>query len=249
MNSADKLQAYLEIVREVTGRDPATLRHHLAQVFGDVEMSGVRMLDIGGGDGVFSFYAAAMDAAEVVCVEPAGEGARTDAHERFRVMQRNLSYGGRVALEPRAVQEFAPDGPGFDVLLLHNSVNHLDEEACIRLGAGGEFRQRYAEIFDGLFRLTAPAGRLIVCDCSRYNFFRLLGIRSPFAPRISWRKHQSPVLWAELLSESGFRQPRTTWATGPRQGPLGRLLTGNAAGAFFFTSYFCLHMHKPAGVT
>jgi 2-polyprenyl-3-methyl-5-hydroxy-6-metoxy-1,4-benzoquinol methylase len=44
-------------------------------LFRDIDFDGKRVLDIGGGDGVYSFYAAAMGAAEVVCLEPEAAGS------------------------------------------------------------------------------------------------------------------------------------------------------------------------------
>lgn len=59
----------------------------------------------------------------------------------------------------------------------------------------------------------------------------LLGIRNPWAPSIEWNKHQPPGVWARLLENAGFRDPRIRWT------PFGWGSTC-AVGAFFRTSHF-----------
>ena len=46
------------------------LRFHIKNVFNGIDFAGKRVLDIGGGNGVFSFYAASSGAEYVICLEP-----------------------------------------------------------------------------------------------------------------------------------------------------------------------------------
>ena len=135
------------------------------------------------------------------------------------------------------------DGP-FDIILLHNAINHLDEAACIHLHEGGAYRARYAAIAAKVAALAAPGGTLILSDCARRNFFPdVLGTPSPFARIIEWNKHQQPELWAQLFSSAGFARPKIRWASPNRLGAVGMPLRVRAI-QYFLTSYFVLTMTR-----
>lgn len=69
----------------------------------------------------------------------------------------------------------------FDILLLHNSINHLNERACIHLPDGEEYRNTYLKMFQQLYELAQIEAKLIACDCSCNNFFAKLGVKNPFS--------------------------------------------------------------------
>lgn len=96
-----------------------------------------------------------------------------------------------------------------------------------------------------IFSLSSKGGQLIVCYCSRYNFFALLNIRNPFAPTIEWQKHQAPKVWASLLSKAGFAYPHVMWTSFNKLRSTGRVFFGNQLMAYFLRSHFCLTMIKP----
>ena len=51
------------------------LEFYLKYIFGPIDFAGRTMLDVGGGSGVFSFYAACKGARRVACLEPEGDGS------------------------------------------------------------------------------------------------------------------------------------------------------------------------------
>jgi cyclopropane fatty-acyl-phospholipid synthase-like methyltransferase len=164
------------------------LSHKVATVFGRLDLRHKRLLDIGGGWGIYSFYAACAGASAVVCLEPEFDGSTRGVADTFQ--QVNTSLGnGAVVLERQSIQNYAPPDGGFDVILLHNSVNHIDEEACRRLASSSEARRKYNEVFAMLYRITNPQGEVIICDCSSHNVFAALGIRNPMMPSIDWDLH------------------------------------------------------------
>lgn len=217
-------------------------RRHQEDLFQGVDLRGKRMLDIGGGSGVYSFYAASVGAAEVVCLEPDAAGGAADAARRFRRIREKLP-GAPVTLDTRIIQEYASEEP-FDVVFMHASVNHLDEAACMRLREDENARESYRRIFTRIGSLAKPGGKLIVVDCARRNFFGDLGLKNPLTPIIEWRKHQQPELWARLLSDAGFRRPKITWEPLYRFGAPGKVLLGNKVAAYFLKSIFRLEMEK-----
>ena len=245
MSTQRNLEAYLSIVIE-EGSYPnrGNLQYHLKTLFKDIALENKRVLDIGGGSGLHSFYAACMGAKEIVCLEPETEGSRFGMGAKFRKLGGILGYD-QVRFESVTFQAFEPMGKQFDIILLHNSINHLDETACINLLNDEASKAIYMDIFSKLSALASSGAKLIICDCSRYNFFALFKIRNPFAPTIEWHKHQAPAIWVDLLSQVGFVNPRVRWTTFNTLRSPGRVLLGNRLLSYFLRSDFCFTMEKP----
>ena len=221
----------------------ARLLFHMEEVFAGVSLQGKRVLDIGGGSGLCSFYAAARGARAVTCLEPEAAGSqRGEMNSAFHELGALLDFAGTVQLLPITLQQFECEPGTYEVIVLHDSINHLDEQACMRLRHDPEAQGVYRRLFRKMAEITTRKGTLIALDCSRHNFFRALGIKNPFAPQIEWQKHQSPALWAGLLLDCGFRNPRVRWTSFNRFGKTGRVLLGNRIAAFFLLSHFCLKM-------
>jgi SAM-dependent methyltransferase len=227
----------------------AALRRYTWWLFQDVPLQGARVLDIGGGVGVFSFYAAAAGAGEVLCLEPEGQGGSIGMNEQFHRLQRLTGFHN-VRLEHAMLQTFEPTPASFDVVLLHNSVNHLDEAMVPLLrrdaAAGEDARDVYRWLFRRLADALVPAGHLVLTDCARDNLFPRLGLRHPLLPQIEWDKHQNPAVWWTLLRQTGFERRSERWSSFNRLGALGWMLLANRAGAFFFTGHFRLHAQRSA---
>jgi hypothetical protein len=220
------------------------LEFHLRYVFAEVDFEGRSFLDIGGGAGLHSFYAAWMGAANVVCLEPEAEGSRGGVRETFAHVCSSLGLADRVTLMPCTVQAFEPHGQLFDIVNLYNSVNHLDESACKGLRGDPRARAVYRAIFGKVSSLAKRGAKAILCDCSRHNFFPMLGLKNPLVPNVEWDKHQTPEVWAALLAAVGFANPRIAWTSYNTLRSLGRLLIGNKPASFFLTSHFRLVMEK-----
>ena len=245
MPTKPNLESYLSAaIEEELYPNRGNLQFHLKTLFKNIPLKNRRVLDIGGGSGLHSFYAACMGAKEVVCLEPETEGSRSGAGAKFRKLSGILGYDS-VRFEPVTFQAFDPAGEQFDIILLHNSINHLDETACINLLNSEASKAIYMDIFSKLSLLASSGAKLIVCDCSRYNFFALLRIKNPFAPTIEWEKHQAPEVWVNLLSQVGFVNPRVRWTAFNTLRSPGRVLLGNKLLSYFLRSDFRFTMEKP----
>ena len=245
MSTEQNVEHHLSaVIKEGLYPSRGNLRFHLKTLFKDVVLENKRVLDIGGGSGLHSFYAACMGAKEVVCLEPEVEGSRSGVGAKFKKLSGILGHH-HVKFEPVTLQAFAPKGRKFDLILLHNSINHLDETACINLMNDETSRAIYLSIFLKLGSLSNRGARLIICDCSRYNFFALLRIKNPFASTIEWHKHQAPEVWADLLGEVGFVNPSVKWTSFNTLRAFGSILFGNKILSYFLRSDFCLMMEKP----
>lgn len=242
--SAADLDAYFEGVRsEGVYPHPGNLRFYTRLLFQDISLRGASFLEIGGGSGYLSFYAAFAGARRVVCLEPGSAGSENRRIGQFEALARRFRRP-EVSLRPETLQDFDPGGERFDVLLLNSSINHLDEEACIRLHDDPEARHRYHKLFEKLATLTKPGGRLVTTDASRYNVLGSLGLPHPLARHIDWHKHQTPWVWARLLAASGFTQARIDWVSPNTLRTPGQILFGNVVGAFLMSSQFRLVMTR-----
>ena len=179
-----------------------------------------------------------------MCLEPETEGSRSGIGAKFRKLSEMLGYD-HVWFEPVTFQAFDPAGKQFDIILLHNSINHLDETACINLLDDEVSQAIYMDMFSKLSSLASSGATLIICDCSRYNLFALLRIRNPFAPTIEWHKHQAPEVWVNLLSQVGFVNPSIRWTSFNTLRSPGRALLGNKLLSYFLRSDFRFTMEKP----
>jgi SAM-dependent methyltransferase len=252
MSPIDQGTFYREILTRRLYSTRHNLDHFLATVFADLPLEGCTVLDIGGGMGLLGFAAVQRGAARAVLVEPEahapGEtaGGTAGVTARFREVRDALGWSDQVVLAPVTFQAFDPGAERFDLVLSHNSINHLDERACTELHRSAEARRVYLEIFAKVRSLMRTGGRLVILDCARRNLFGDLGLRSPIMPAIEWRKHQQPRVWARLLTEAGFTEPAIRWTTLHSLGRPGRLLLGNPVAAYVLTSHFRLEVRCPA---
>ena len=244
MSTEPNVEDYLSaVIKEGLYPNRGNLQFHLKTLFKDIALENRRVLDIGGGSGLHSFYAACMGAEAVVCLEPETEGSRSGMGTKFRKLNGMLGTD-QVKFEPVTFQAFEPAEKQFDIILLHNSINHLDETACINLLNDDASKAIYMDICSKLSSLASSGAKLIVCDCSRYNFFALFRIRNPFAPTIEWHKHQAPEIWVDLLSQVGFGNPRIRWTSFNTLRSPGRTLLGNRTLSYFLRSDFRFTMEK-----
>jgi hypothetical protein len=220
-----------------------SLEYYVEYLFQNVSFFEKSMLDIGGGSGLFSFYGAIMGAKKVLCLEPEARGSTKGILHKFKQLSASLLLNN-IDLQPLRFQDFDAGTENFEIVLLHNSINHLEEEACKNLQYADDARNKYDFIFQKLSEISAAGAKLIIADCSRQNFFALCGIKNPFAPTIEWNKHQSPEFWVGMLSKYGFVNPKIRWSSFSFLRKIGRVFLGNRIASYFLTSHFCLTMEK-----
>lgn len=213
------------------------VKWHFNNLFSGVDLSGKRFLDIGGGAGTYSFYAACSGAKEVICLEPEAEGSSRGMQQEFLQRAEVLGVGNRVRLLPITFQEFTSSSH-FDILFCHNAVNHLDEAAVVECHNNEAAQRTYIELFKKMRRLCTDGGYLIIADASRYSFWYRLGYPNPFAPTIEWHKHQPPRVWKRLLQQAGFQTISIRWKSPARFSRIGQVLFGNEWVNYFLWSHF-----------
>jgi 2-polyprenyl-3-methyl-5-hydroxy-6-metoxy-1,4-benzoquinol methylase len=222
------------------------LKFRLNYFFNQVSLSNKKVLDVGGGAGLLTFYAAVKGAKKVVCLEPECDGSHNGMIDKFNKFKSALQFPLPVEHLPLTLQDYLKQvrDEEFDIIALHNSINHLDEEACIHLRKRRSSYEIYKNIFTDVYNKMKPGGKLMVADCSCKNFLNTIGLKSYFYPTIEWHKHQTPETWIALLKEVGFRNPKVAWTTPNRLGKPGRVLMGNSLASYFIGTGFKFTMDK-----
>jgi SAM-dependent methyltransferase len=225
-------------MRHAGYKSPERALFRARQTFEHLDLAGKSLLEIGAGPGVFSAYAVVMGARWVAALEPEAAGSARGAAAAIRLMQQGLG-AANFEVRSETIQDYDSQGRLFDLVLLYNSVNHLDEHACATLLESEASKEAYRAVFGRVARLMTPGARLVIADCSRHNFFPMLGLKNPLARSIEWHKHQTPCTWDELLRPLGFARERLTWYSYYPLRHFGRMLANRAA-SFFINSHFRL---------
>lgn len=124
-------EGYFRLVGQALGdRRQGRLRHQMAFQYPAIDFKGRSVLDVGGGDGIHSFYAAARGASKVVNLEPESDGSTAGVTNQFGRWKTALG-ASNVQLNLGTFQSFDPQGQTFDIVLIQDAINHLDEDACI----------------------------------------------------------------------------------------------------------------------
>lgn len=225
---------------------PRRIIRYFDYVMRGVPLQGRTVLDVGGGSGIASFYMASRGA-QVRCLEPGGAGAAGHLPEMYQAFSTAMDSEVEVVVEldRRGLEDLEPNDGPFAIVLLHNVVNHLNEDACAVLHQDRSAELVFDELFTKLRMLVGSGGHLILADVGRRNLLGNLGIPNPFAPTIDWRIHQQPGTWIRLLRRAGFLHPRVRWDAPGRTGRLGQVVLGNRLGAWLTSSHFIITMRAP----
>lgn len=247
MNEPSSWRRLLISAQPEYGRPAARLNCYFSRLMRGSDLDGLRVLEVGAGNGLLSFLMAELGAS-VVALEPLGAGANPEM-ERNRERYADASTApDNVKFVNARFQEY--DGEGkFDILVLHNSINHLAEDECRDLQRNARSRSVYERLFGRMAALSTAKGRLWVSDCGRRNLLGDLRLPNPLAPSIDWTLHQEPAVWVSLARTAGFVHSEVTWNVPtalrnvPNYAPIQRLVS------YSTTSHFTLRLVKSGGST
>ena len=218
-------------------------KKQMSFLYDRINFTGKNVLDIGGGSGTHSFYAAYHGANNVICLEPESDGSKKGAINSFNRIKKDLELYN-ISLIEQNIQNFDANENKFDIIILHNSINHLNEDACVKLHYDIDSLNTYIRLLSKIDKISSNSSQNIIFDCSRINFFPYLKLKNFFDKNIEWHKHQPPDLWIKLFSDLGFKKSFIRWSSPTKLGKIGRLIFNNKFMSFFYTSHFCITLEK-----
>ena len=217
-------------------RDAARYRFRGKYLFEGIPLAGARVLEIGSGAGAWALWAALHGASRVLAIEPEAEGSHEHSLARLQRNIHKMGFEGIIEARGCRLQDLPLPGERFDIAVMYNVINHLDEEAVVRLQADPAAEARYLTVLRRLRLHLAGDGVVMVADCGRDNLWPRLGFPSPFMRSIEWHKHQNPERWITVFDRAGFDLIDCRWS--PLQ-PL-PALTANRLVQYLTCSHFVL---------
>tara|TARA_Y100001970_G_scaffold199595_1_gene242794 strand:+ start:29447 stop:31381 length:1935 start_codon:yes stop_codon:yes gene_type:complete len=214
-------------------------KFYLYKLFGGINFKNKNVLDIGSGTGIFSIYSSFAGAKNVYSLEPEDEGSSELMLDNFFKLK-NMFQCDNINIIDKKLQDFYNNDIKFDIVILHNTINHLDEDATINVHNNLTSQKKFIKIFKEIKNMLNEDAEIIITDCSKYNLFGDLGIKNPFAPQIEWEKHNSPYAWKKILLKSEFHSITVEWINHNSLRSIGSWLFGNKYMSYFLNSYFLI---------
>lgn len=213
------------------------LLNYYLQYVSNFKLENSTVLDIGGGSGLLSFICAELGS-KVTCIDPLSDGSNSNMLKLRQIILQGCR-DKQIEFLPSSFQDFVESNK-FDVIFMHNSVNHLDEYACLNLKESDMARLKYITIFQKISRISKNNGLLILSDCSNRNLFGDLGFVNPFAPTINWQLHQDPETWIKIIKNCNLEFIEVRWSSPQIIGWLGKKFLRNKRFAYLTTSHFTI---------
>jgi len=224
-------QEKLTLAAQIAGY--ATVKRYLSRtgfIFEGLALQGKRILEVGCGSGAFCIWAAMQGAGHVLGIEPEADGYIQGTLDNFRASLQKLGLNN-VEGKNCFFQDLQVPDKKFDIILMNNVINHLDENAVEILHKDKHAAGKYVAIAKELKKYLNPGSLIIVADCARSNFWNAIGLKSPVSPTIEWHKHQNPRQWIEVFFQAGYGLYDFRWS--PLY-PIGKLASN------FFVQYMTM---------
>lgn len=206
-------------------------------IFNDIDIDNKKILDLGGGNGIASFFTLFQSLSSMAwVVDPIAEGSNQLMTDQFNYMKE--SFGGNRINFHRDYINSLEEPNHFDIVLMHNSINHIGEDIIEQVLINQEKYAEYVERIKNITDRLKPGGKLIVADCGRKNLWDDIGLKSPFAPTIEWHLHCEPKTWQKMIEEIGLKHEYTKWTSRRELRGIGKLLLGNRICSYLLGSHF-----------
>lgn len=205
-------------------------------IFKGVNLKNKSLMDFGGGNGIASFFAVHSDeSCNCTIVDPFDEGSNSQMSNQYNQLSR--FYSGSVRLHNDYIDSL-PVGDKYDLILMHNSINHIGEDIIEDIEINKNHWEKYLERLKPVVMRAKKGANIIVADCSNKNFWNDLGIKNPIASSIEWNIHQPPRVWKRMFEELGCTHINTKWTTRREFLTPGNILLANKFFSYFMESHF-----------
>jgi len=205
-------------------------------IFHGIELKSKTLLDVGGGNGIASFYARYKDnTCKCIVADPLKKGSNEFMEDQFNKLSK--LYGKGVKLH-KGYTSSLPKRMKFDLILLHNSINHIGEDIISTVKDVPEHRNEYLKRLKEVLSHGKKGAKIIVADCSNKNFWGDLKLPNIFAPSINWKIHKDPNFWTDMLNELNCKHIKTNWTARRELLYLGKFFLANKVMSYFTDSHF-----------
>ena len=210
-------------------------------VFEGLDLKNARILEIGCGRGAFCLWGALFGAEYVLGIEPELDGSSGGSLDCFLNLITKLDLKN-VEAKNCTLQDLPVTEKKFDIILMYNVINHLDEKNVQILHRDENAKRQYVSLLVEMKKSLSPKGIVIVADCARRNFWNDVGMKFPLDPNptMEWHKHQNPRVWRSIFKEAGFRLYDFRWSI---LNPIGKLAS-NFLVQYFSASHFVLRFQS-----
>lgn len=205
-------------------------------IFQGINLKDKSLLDIGGGNGIASFFAFHSDkSCKCTIVDPFEEGSNKEMYSQFNELSK--LYDKAVILHNDYVDTL-PEKKNFDIILMHNSINHIGEDIITDLDNDNKSQEEYSRRLEEILKQAKKGATIIVADCSSKNFWNDLKIKNIFAPAIDWNLHKPPHVWQKMLEDLGCHHINTKWTSRRELLLFGKYLFANKFISYMLNSHF-----------
>lgn len=212
-------------------------------IFNDVSIENKTILDLGGGNGIASFYALHKTKnCSAWIVDPIAEGSNQLMTDQYNTLKDKIDpariHFHRDFIDTLKKPEY------FDIILMHNSINHIGEDIIEEALVNKEKHEEYVERIRLITDRLKKGGTIIVADCGRRNFWGDLGLNSPVAPSIEWNLHCEPRVWQKMIEEAGSVHISSNRTARRELGIFGKILLANRPCSYMLDSHFVSKYRK-----
>jgi hypothetical protein len=205
-------------------------------IFDKIILKNKKLLDLGGGNGVASFFAYNSErSCKCTIVDPYLEGS----NKRMSLQNKKLSkiYNNAVRLHNDYIDTL-PENYKFDIILMHNSINHIGEDIIGDIDSNKNSQIEYSRRLSKILERANANATLIIADCSSKNFWNDLKIKNFLAPTIDWNLHKPPNVWKNLIENLGFEHISTKWRARRELLSFGKFFLSNVYASYMLNSFF-----------
>lgn len=205
-------------------------------IFEGIDLRDKTLLDLGGGNGIASFFAYHKEkSCKCTVVDPYLDGS----HDQMRLQFNNLSkFNDNAVTLHNDYVDTLPENSKFDLILMHNSINHIGEDIVCDIDTNKDSQIEYSRRLAKILDRAKSNATIIVADCSSKNLWNDLKIKNILAPTIDWNLHKPPSVWQKLIEDLRCEHIRTKWTARREFLLLGKLLLSNRFASYMINSSF-----------